>query len=206
MCVLRFDERLRNLSGQDFAELLATQLHSHLVVVGHDFRFGRNGEATAAALAAGGQALGFEVDVVPPVLLGGARSAAAVCVRRLREAILSSRALARAPVFDDGPRGPGQPTRAEVGLSDREPAKLPAAGAAGRHIRRACAWRGRQRHCRVLQAWEHARLLRAAARRCSRRTCSILPADLYGREIEVEFVAKLREEERFADLDALVVR
>ena len=28
--------------------------------------------------------------------------------------------------------------------------------------------------------------------------------DLYGREIEVEFVAKLREEERFANLDALV--
>ena len=28
--------------------------------------------------------------------------------------------------------------------------------------------------------------------------------DLYGREIEVEFVAKLRDEEHFADLDALV--
>jgi riboflavin kinase/FMN adenylyltransferase len=31
-------------------------------------------------------------------------------------------------------------------------------------------------------------------------------ADLYGREIEVEFVSKLRDEERFADLDALVVQ
>jgi len=30
--------------------------------------------------------------------------------------------------------------------------------------------------------------------------------DLYGREIEVEFVSKLREEERFANLDALVVQ
>jgi riboflavin kinase/FMN adenylyltransferase len=27
---------------------------------------------------------------------------------------------------------------------------------------------------------------------------------LYGREIEVEFVAKIRDEEKFADLDALV--
>src|SRR5215475_3956166 len=33
MCVLRFDERLRNLSGEDFAALLARQLRSHLVVV-----------------------------------------------------------------------------------------------------------------------------------------------------------------------------
>jgi riboflavin kinase/FMN adenylyltransferase len=30
--------------------------------------------------------------------------------------------------------------------------------------------------------------------------------DLYGREIEVEFVAKLREEEHFPSLDALVVQ
>jgi riboflavin kinase/FMN adenylyltransferase len=30
--------------------------------------------------------------------------------------------------------------------------------------------------------------------------------DLYGREIEVEFVSKLRDEETFADLDALVVQ
>src|SRR5215468_449784 len=28
MCVLRFNERLRNLSGRDFATLLADQLHS----------------------------------------------------------------------------------------------------------------------------------------------------------------------------------
>ena len=30
--------------------------------------------------------------------------------------------------------------------------------------------------------------------------------DLYGRRIEVEFVAKLRDEEKFADLDAMVRR
>jgi riboflavin kinase/FMN adenylyltransferase len=29
---------------------------------------------------------------------------------------------------------------------------------------------------------------------------------LYGREIEVEFVSKLRDEEHFSDLDALVVQ
>src|SRR5579872_538174 len=73
MCVLRFDDRLRNLSGDDFAALLARQLRSHLVVVGHDFRFGRNGEATGATLEAAGARLGFEIDVVPPVLLDGVR-------------------------------------------------------------------------------------------------------------------------------------
>ena len=64
MCVLRFDERLRNLSAPDFAALLANQLHSHLIVVGHDFRFGRKGEATASALAAAGQMVGGSQEVI----------------------------------------------------------------------------------------------------------------------------------------------
>ena len=43
-----------------------------------------------------------------------------------------------------------------------------------------------------------------APSRCSRRTYSISRATLYGRELEVEFVAKIRDEEKFASLDALV--
>src|SRR5215475_12528302 len=54
MYVLRFDERLRNLSAQDFVALLANQLRSCAIVVGHDFRFGRNGEATGASLTQSG--------------------------------------------------------------------------------------------------------------------------------------------------------
>ena len=46
LCVLRFDEALRNLSAQDFAQVLAQQLGARSVVVGHDFRFGRQGAAT----------------------------------------------------------------------------------------------------------------------------------------------------------------
>src|SRR5215470_9031184 len=87
MCVLRFDERLRNLSGKDFAALLADQLHAHLIVVGHDFRFGRNGEATGASLTESGKALGFDVDVVAPVLLTGTR----VSSSGIREALAGSR-------------------------------------------------------------------------------------------------------------------
>ena len=73
MYVLRFDERLRNLPAEDFVALLVNQLQSHLIVVGHDFRFGRKGEATGARLTESGKALGFEVDIVPPVLLDGVR-------------------------------------------------------------------------------------------------------------------------------------
>src|SRR5204863_173867 len=45
--LLRFGEPLRNLPAEAFAQLLAEKLRARVVVVGHDFRFARRGEATA---------------------------------------------------------------------------------------------------------------------------------------------------------------
>ena len=73
LVVLRFGEALRNLSAEAFAQQLAQQLRARVVVVGHDFRFGRKGEGTAALLRSAGARLGFEVDELAPVVLEGER-------------------------------------------------------------------------------------------------------------------------------------
>jgi len=206
MCVLRFDERLRNLTGPDFAELLATQLHSHLVVVGHDFRFGRKGEATAAALAASGQALGFEVDVVPPVLLGAER----ISSSGVREALS---------------RGDFELARSWLGRPYSMTGRVVRGNQLGRKLGFPTAnlRTGRRRVpvAGIFAVRVHgvaASPLPGVASMGTRPTVAgggemlleahlfDFAADLYGREIEVEFVSKLRDEERFADLDALVVQ
>jgi riboflavin kinase/FMN adenylyltransferase len=206
MCVLRFDERLRNLSGEDFAALLAGQLYSHLVVVGHDFRFGRNGEATAAALATSGTALGFEVDVVPPVLLGGARASSS----GIREALSRSDfELARAwlgrPYSMTGRVVQGNQLGRKLGFPTANlrtgRRRVPVAGIFAVRVHGVAA-----------------DPLPGVASLGTRPTIAgggemLLEAhlfdfggDLYGREIGVEFVSKLRDEEHFANLDALVVQ
>jgi riboflavin kinase/FMN adenylyltransferase len=206
MCVLRFDERLRCLSGPDFAALLATQLHSHLVVVGHDFRFGRKGEATAEALTASGHALGFEVDVVPPVLLGAER----ISSSRVREALS---------------RGDFELARSWLGRPYSMTGRVVRGNQLGRKLGFPTAnlRTGRRRVpvAGIFAVRVHgvsARPLPGVASMGTRPTVAgggemLLEAhlfdfagDLYGREIEVEFVSKLRDEERFADLDALVVQ
>jgi riboflavin kinase/FMN adenylyltransferase len=206
MCVLRFDEHLRNLSGQDFASLLATQLHSHLIVVGHDFRFGRKGEATASALATAGQALGFEVDVVPPVLLDGVR----VSSSGVREALS---------------RGDFELAHAWLGRPYSMTGRVVRGNQLGRKLGFPTAnlRTGRRRVpvpgiFAVLVHGVSAGPLRGVASLGTRPTVEgggemLLEAhvfdfagDLYGREIKVEFVSKLRDEEHFADLDALVVQ
>src|SRR5438132_199462 len=66
--LLRFGEALRNLPAEGFAQLLARELRPRVVVVGHDFRFGRKGEATEALLEAHlfdfcGELYGREIEV-----------------------------------------------------------------------------------------------------------------------------------------------
>lgn len=206
MCVLRFDERLRNLSGSEFADLLAVELRARLVVVGHDFRFGRNGEATAASLSTAGSTLGFEVDVVPPVLLGADR----ISSSGVRDA------LARGE-FDRASTWLGRPysMTGRVIRGNQLGRKLGYPTANLRTGRRRVPIAG---ICAVRVHGVAAQALPGVASLGTRPTVEgsgemllethvfDFAGDLYGREITVEFVAKLRDEERFADLDALVVQ
>jgi riboflavin kinase/FMN adenylyltransferase len=205
LLLLRFGEGLRNLSGEDFAGLLAREVGARAIVVGHDFRFGCNGEATAPMLAEAGKRLGFEVDVVPPVMLDGAR----VSSSGVREALgrgdfaLAGRWLGR-PYSMRGRVVHGQRLGRDLGF--------PTANL--RVERRRTALQG------IFAVRVHGvgtTPLQAVASLGTRPTVGGVhtllevhvfdfSADLYGREIEVEFVQKLRDEEHFPTLDALVAQ
>lgn len=64
-------EKIMNLSAEQFFhEILVEKLHAKSVVVGYNYRFGRNGEGDADKLIQLGQKYGVEVEIVPPVLVG----------------------------------------------------------------------------------------------------------------------------------------
>jgi riboflavin kinase / FMN adenylyltransferase len=206
MCVLRFDERLRNLSGKDFETLLAEQLQAHLIIVGHDFRFGRNGEATASSLATVGAAMGFQVDVVSPVLQEGVR----ISSSGVRDALSKGNlALAHSwlgrPYSMTGRVIQGNQLGRKLGFPTANlrthRRRVPVAGIFAIRV-----------HGVTVDP------LPGVASLGTRPTIAgggemLLEAhlfdfdgNLYGREIEVEFVSKLRDEEHFADLGSLVVQ
>ena len=203
--LLRFGESLRNLTAEAFAQLLAGRLDARVVVVGHDFRFGRNGEATAAVLAAAGTRLGFAVDVVDPVRLDGERISSSG-VRA---------ALARGD-FERAARWLGRPwsMRGRVATGERLGRNLgfPTANLALERRRAPVAG--------IFAVRVHgvaSEALPGVASLGTRPTVggvrALLEAhlfdfsgDLYGRELEVEFAAKLREEARFASLEALTAQ
>jgi len=201
--LLRFCDALRQMSGDEFARLLAHELHAPTVVVGHDFRFGRNGESTADSLVEAGRGLGFTVEVVEPVMLNGDRVSSSGIRAALARGDLefARRWLGRAYSMrgrvirgNQLGRTLGFPTanlrveRRRVALSGIFAVRVHGAtGAAGLP---GVASLGTRPTVAGVETLLEAHVFDFSG-------------DLYGREIEVEFVAKLRDEERFDSLDAL---
>jgi riboflavin kinase / FMN adenylyltransferase len=203
--LLRFGEALRNLPGEAFAQLLARELHPGLVVVGHDFRFGRQGEATASVLAAAGTRLGFDVDVLPAVTLDGERiSSSGVRAALACGDFERARRWLGRPWSMRGRVRPGKGLGRELGFPTAnlplERRRAPVAGifavrvhGVGSAALPGVASLGTRPTVAGVETLLEAHLFDFSG-------------DLYGREIEVEFAAKLRDEASFATLDALTAQ
>jgi len=202
-CVLPFNARLRALRAEQFAGLLAGAGVRHLVV-GHDFRAGYRGEADVEWFRQHGPALGLAVDVVAPVLESGLRVSSGLIRQALARGDLQQAGqllgrpysmLGRVVRGEQLGRTLGFPT-ANLRLARRQ---APMTGIFAVRVR----------------GIEHGRALPGVASMGTRPTVGgtrpLLEAhvldfagDLYGREIEVQFVSRLREERRFHTVAAMV--
>ena len=203
--LLRFGETLRNLCAEDFAQLLVRELAPSVVVVGHDFRFAKHGEATAPILGEAGRRLGFEVEVLPAVTQGGERiSSSGVRAALAGGDFERARRWLGRPWSMRGRVQPGRALGAQLGFPTAnvplERRRAPIAGIFAVHVhgvgeapRAGVASLGTRPTIGGTEALLEAHVFDFAG-------------DLYGREIEVEFVARLRDEERFATLDALTAQ
>jgi len=202
LCVLGFGNRLRALSGLRFMQLLAAA-RARVVVVGHDFRFGRGGEASAAWCADNAAQFGFSTDLVTEVPVDGER----VSSGRVRTALAAgefssaARMLGRAYSMrarvrhgNKFGRTIGFPTanlpvkRRRVALKGVFAVRVNGAGLAG--------WPAVASLGTRPMVDGHEMLLEAHL--------FDFDADLYGQELEVEFIARLRDELTFPSMGAMV--
>lgn len=207
LCLLRFGEQLRTLSGTQFMQLLS-QARARVVVVGHDFRFGHRGEASAEWCAGQAARYGFEVDVVPPVQIDGERASSGRVRATLAAGDLAAaeRLLGR-PYAMSGRVRPGNQLGRTLGFATANIAvkrrRVPLDGVFAVRVRGHGhagpeAWPGVANLGTRPQVGGVETLLEA--------NLFDFAGDLYGRELEVQFVARLRGEARFASLDAMVAQ
>ena len=203
-CQLPFNERLRVQSGSEFLGALVAW-GARQVIIGHDFRFGRGGQADAEWCLGQAEALGIAVEVIAPVLLAGERASSGLVREALahgqftRAAQLLGRPYTMRGRVQRGRelgRTLGFPT-ANLALHRR---KAPLSGIFAVRI-----------HGPGVMGWP------GVASLGTRPTVDgiepLLEAhlfdwsgNLYGAELEIEFVGKLRDEQKFDSLPLLVAQ
>lgn len=204
--VLHFNSRLQHVRGGEFVSaLLRGRLDARRVIVGHDFRFGFRGEADVGMLRAAAVPGQFEVDVVEPLLLAGER----VSSSAVREALAGGDLDRAARLL-----GRRYSMQGRVMEGERLGRKL-GFPTANLRLHRRVAPLGGIFAVRVLGAGEQPMpgVASLGTRPTVNGTEPLLEAhvfnfdgDLYRRHLEVEFVEKIREERKFASLEAMVVQ
>jgi len=203
--VLHFNSQLQHMRGQEFVTgLLRQRLDARRVVVGHDFRFGFRGEADVEMLRTAAGTHAFEVDVVEPLTLAGER----VSSSAVREALATGDLEHAARLL-----GRRYSMHGRVMEGDHLGQRL-GFPTANIRLHRRVAPLGGIFAVRVLGVGDQP--LPGVASLGTRPTVNgtepLLEAhvfdfhgDLYRRHLEIEFVAKLREERKFASLEAMVM-
>ena len=203
--LMRFDLALSRLQARDFVrEVLVEGLAACKVVVGADFRFGHRREGDVLMLRDLGVEFGFGVEIFSAVFLGESRISSTAIRQALAEGELDkAAAMLGRPFRMEGHVVRGEQLGRDLGYPTANlrirARPQPIAGIFA-------VW------VRVNGAW-HAAVANVGWRPTVGGKEPLLEVHvfdfeghLYGQRLEVEFVAKLREETRFENIEQLVTQ
>lgn len=202
---LQFNARLRNLSGEQFVQrILVDGLGVEHLVVGDDFRFGCDRSGDYRLLQAVGAQAGFTVEDTATVQVAGER----VSSTRIREALAAgdfplAEQLLGKPYRITGRVAPGRALGRQLDAPTANVRlhryRSPLVG-----VYTVTADLGDGRKVRgVANVGFRPTVEGEGARPLLEVHLFDFAGDLYGREIAVEFHHKLRDEEKFANLEIL---
>lgn len=204
-----FNEELSRVNAQEFVERLLKQLNFNDLWIGEDFALGHNRKGNRTFLAEEGKKLGFRLHVVAPVFMGGE----VVSSTRVREALRSGD-VGRVESYLGRPfilpgkvvlgagrgKGLGIPT---ANLEIWESRAYPRSGVY------ACLARLEGQE----GIWKTVTNIGIRPTFENNQMEAVVEAhlldfkgDLYGKQMELEFVARLRDERKFTDAEALLAR
>ena len=202
---MEFTEELSQVSARRFAELLCGSLRMKGLVLGPDSALGQGREGDMAYMQAEGERLGFWVRSVPPLEMNGQP----VKSRVIREALVAGDVAGGARLL-----GRNHSLSGTVVVGDQRGRTL-GFPTANIDIYPGLLWPGDG----IYATWAHF----GGKRYLSATSIGVRPTfgltqrlvevyvmdfsgDLYGQQMTVEFVGKVRNQETFADIDTLIAK
>lgn len=202
----RFDESMRSMAADTFIrQLLIHAMNVRQLVIGDDFCFAREGRGTVEHLRRAGRALDFSVTQVPSVIVDGERVSSTAIRHALWEGELdrAARLLGRHYSMsgtvirgDNLGRVLGFPT-ANVNLRRRQ---SPVMGIFAARVR------GLHREPLDAVASVGTRPTFGGTKPLLEVHIFDFDEEIYGAYIQVDFIARLRSEEKFVDAEHLVAQ
>ncbi|OAN43460.1 bifunctional riboflavin kinase/FAD synthetase [Microbacterium sp. H83] len=207
--VLTFDEELAARSAEDFvADILVGALRVSTVLVGEDFRFGHGGAGTPQLLRELGPGYGFTVEVVDDVFLDG--SERRVSSTWIRELLMDGDVTTAARVLDRNVDVRGEVVHGlkrgrELGfptanLSASVDSFVPADGVYAGWL---VDHRTGLRHRAAISVGTNPTFDDVLERQVEAHVLGETDLDLYGHDVTVEFVERLRGMVAFEGIDKL---
>ena len=186
-------------------DIVVAALRARAIVVGYDFTYGAGRAGTADALSAHGARLGIEVDVIPPVEVGGEVASSSRIRAHLEagELVAAARLLGR-PWDVDGVVVEGARRGRAIGIPTaniRPDSDLPLRP--GIYAVRFTA--GGATHAAVASLGTNPTFVQDGALVLEVHVLDFA-GDLYGHRARTTFVARLRDEATFPSVEALVAQ
>jgi riboflavin kinase / FMN adenylyltransferase len=212
--VARFDPHLQSLGALEFArDVLVGRLGVTVLVASKTHTFGRNAEADVQRIAEMGMELGFEVHVLPPILVEGQLVSSSQVRRSLWEGEVAEAARLLGRPYDlAGDVVSGRGVGTGLGFPTANLAPAPEKLVPGDGVY-ACAGR-LEAHDQAPGPWLPAAvsigstptLGSAAGRLIEAHLLSGDPGDLHGRAVRLLFLQRLRGQVKFPDTAALAAQ
>ncbi|MBL7183432.1 MAG: bifunctional riboflavin kinase/FAD synthetase [Anaerolineae bacterium] len=203
LVILPFDQEMAQTSAQDFIGRVRRHLHMAELWVGAGFALGRARAGNVETLRATGQELGFTVRIIEPLTWQGQ----IISSTRIRSLLLKGKVCQAAQLLGRYPSLAGEVVRGSqrghclgfhtANLKVRRERVVPADG-----IYAVYARLGEERHRGVANVG-----VRPSFEIAGQRIVEVHILDfnegIYGCDLVVEFVERLRDERRFADVEEL---
>jgi riboflavin kinase/FMN adenylyltransferase len=206
--VFRFDRAFSALSAEAFIEqVLGNTLQARYVLVGDDFRYGARRTGDFALLKKTGESLGFDAEFLPTVEVAGERASSTLVRQALAAGELEHAArLLGQPYSISGRVVHGDKLGRDIGF--------PTANIQLKHNRPPLMGIFAVELCGLNGAPLPG--VASLGKRPTVKSPDAVPvlevhlfdfdADIYGRRVRVDFLHKLRDEEKYPDLDSLVAQ
>jgi riboflavin kinase/FMN adenylyltransferase len=200
-----FTPELANFTAEEFMRKLSRRLAPRLLWVGYDFALGRGRDGTEERLAEIGKALGYEVQTLGPVKNGGEVLSSSI----IRQQVVSGQVTRAAKALGrfyalSGPVVHGDGRGRKINIPTANIAYLQGKVIPANGVYATWAWVGGERYPAATNIGINPTF--TPDKQTPNVECHLLDfeRELYGEQLKLEFVQRLRDEMKFESVEGLL--